>query len=385
VKRLATIFAVSAIGFALILDASAVDLVTAESEVRSARGHLGRALDDIRAENTSAALSKIALAEADLDEAKTALDVQTSPSPTPSPTPSPPPSPPPSPEPEPVDCDVSLSSGASIQQAANSVGQGATLCLSGSFTIGNTVSLKLGQSVVGPAVITGTNGVDVGFAPVKDTRYVNLDASGFDHRPVQLAVGVEVIGGRYHHNGRNGLGGGLAQGGGVLIDGVEIDHNGSPEYLGVGAAGVKLAGSGGSTVINSYIHDNVGNGLWFDVDSGNGDLAENNVVTGNSRRGIFYEVSRGPVVIRGNTVQGNNTERLGNGAGIGVSSSKNVLIEGNILGGNIGGFGIGMGEVNRDNITWDYPLSNVVVRNNTMNGDAIRGCNQDGVTCSSNS
>jgi parallel beta-helix repeat protein len=181
----------------------------------------------------------------------------------------------------------------------------------------------------------------------------------------------------------NGMGGGLQQEGKVLVSGVEIDHNGSTAGLGDGSSGIKFAGSGGSTIRDSYVHDNIGNGIWFDVDSGGGDLIENNLVVGNSRRGIFYEVSRGPVLITGNEVRGNNTSKISGASGIGVSSGKNVTIEQNFIRDNFV-WDMRFGEVSRPDINWDYPLSNVLVRNNNVSMTKVSGCGQDGVQCTNN-
>ena len=95
------------------------------------------------------------------------------------------------------------------------------------------------------------------------------------------------------------------------------------------AASGGRTGSNGAIVRDNYIHDNVGNGVWFDVDSG-GDTILDNVISGNLRKGIFYEVSRGPVLIMNNRVNGNNTSGgRSSGAGIAVVSSKNVTIRDN--------------------------------------------------------
>ena len=213
-------------------------------------------------------------------------------------------------------------------------------------------------------------------------RFVDLDMSGFTERAIRCMYGTKIIGGRYHHNGVNGFGCGLGRssGGGLVVDGVEVDHNGSPAMVGHSSSGIKIAGSPGSVIRNSYVHDNVGNGIWFDVDSGGDqlDVVENNVVIGNSLRGIFYEVSRGPVVIRGNVVTANNTSETPGASGIGVSSSKNVTIVGNILDRNR------VWAIRANEIDRGYPLDAVVIRENVLNGGAIYGCDRVGVTCAAN-
>jgi Right handed beta helix region len=229
----------------------------------------------------------------------------------------------------------------------------------------------------------GAGGNHTGFFVTRRyVRFVDLDMSGFTERAIRCMYGTRITGGRYHHNGVNGFGCGLGRssGGGVVVDGVEVDHNGSVAMLGHSSSGIKLAGSPGSVIRNSYVHDNLGNGIWFDVDSGGDqlDVAENNVVIGNYLRGIFYEVSRGPVVIRGNVVTGNNTSGTPGAAGIGVSSSKNVTIEGNILDGNR------VWAIRANEIGRGYALSSVLFRNNVLNGGSLFGCDHVGVQCTAN-
>jgi hypothetical protein len=106
-----------------------------------------------------------------------------------------------------------------------------------------------------------------------------------------LHIRSQGVLGRYHHNGINGIGCGLRRSAGVgsVIRRVEIDHDGSAAMIGRSSASIKPAGSLGAKVLYSNVHDNVGNGVWFDVDSGSDQPDEiiGNVVTGNSMRGIF--------------------------------------------------------------------------------------------------
>lgn len=84
---------------------------------------------------------------------------------------------------------------------------------------------------------------------------------------------------------------------------------------------------------DNYIHDNHGNGIWFDWNNKNATIT-NNRVENNKRAGIFYEVSC-DAVISGNTVSGNMWGKLGlsifNGAEIFLNDSHNVEIDHNTI------------------------------------------------------
>ncbi len=275
-------------------------------------------------------------------------------------------------------CDVEIPSGGDIARRVKAKPAGTTFCLSGRYQLAHPVSPREGQVFRGPASIVGVRGNDTGFlVSQRGVRFYNLNMSGFTEQAIRCSNGTQVIGGRYHHNGVNGIGCGLGrEGRGVLIEGVEVDHNGSERYLFHSSAGIKILGSLGSAVLRSYVHDNVGNGIWFDRDSGSSvaDLVGRNRVVRNSMRGIFYEVSRGHAVIRQNVVTGNNTSLTLGASGIGVSSSKNVKIWGNTV---------------RDNRIWairsneidrGYHLENVHIYDNAVQGK-LYGCHFSGVRC----
>jgi hypothetical protein len=274
---------------------------------------------------------------------------------------------------------VHIPSGGSIRRAAESHPGGTRFCLSGRYELGSPVSPRKGQSFRGPAVIVGVNGNDTGFQVTRENvHFFALDMSGFKERAIRCMTGTKIFGGRYHHNGVNGIGCGLGRstGGGVVISGIEADHNGSAAMLGHSSAAIKLAGSPGSVVRDSYVHDNIGNGIWFDRDSGSdlGDIVARNEVVRNSRRGIYYEVSRGRVIIRRNVVLGNNTSSTPGASGIGVASSKNVEIWGNTVQGNL------VWAIRANQIDRGYRLENVRIHDNVVSG-ILYGCEYAGVYC----
>jgi hypothetical protein len=300
---------------------------------------------------------------------------------------------------------VDVAAGANLQAAADANPTGATFCLHGTYRLSQPVKPKAGQSFVGPAALQGagsTSAFDLnnGTSGVAGVSFVNLDVSGFTERGIDCWVGTSVIGGRYHHNDRNGIGCGLDyERGQILIVGVEIDHNGSEDDLGQGSGGVKIArlGPDGLTVRYSNIHDNLGSGVWCDVQCIGTFLVEDNLIERNSRKGVHYEKSgatdeyiegrvvEGQAVIRRNVVTGNGWEGREYAADGGIAgvSSMNMLIEDNVTSGNPRG-GIFLrtdGRLSGDKHGW---AMEALVRNNQTR-DGIRGCVEEpGVTCTGN-
>ena len=297
--------------------------------------------------------------------------------------------------PEPERCTVPVAAPNSIQAAIDANPPGTTFCLSGTFRLFTTIRPKTGDRFVGPATLVGA-GADIGFQArsgtgATDVGFVDLDVSGFSLQAIGCWARTEVIGGRYHHNGRNAIGCGL-EGAGVLIDGVEIDHNGSQAQLGCCAAGMKFAQGHGIVVRNSFIHDNIGNGVWCDVQCGDYTVVDNRIVR-NSRKGVHYEKSGesdyrgitfvGTAYIARNLIQDNGWEgRQHADAGIVAVSSKNMLIEDNSLGGNAFDNGVKISQDDRlEGDKHGWVVVNIVIRSNVMNGDALQGCDLDGVNC----
>jgi hypothetical protein len=290
---------------------------------------------------------------------------------------------------------VEIEPGADIQTAIDTNPAGTKFLLSGNYTISTTIVPKTGNRFMGPATIVGA-GAEVAFQAktgsggAADVRFIDLDVSGFA-QGIWCWEGTQVIGGRYHDNTRNGIGCGL-EGGGVLIDGVEVDHNGSQADLGSGASGLKFAQGNGIVVRDSYIHDNLGNGVWCDVQCGDYTVIDNRIIH-NYRKGVHYEKSGesdfngisfvGSAYIARNVIQGNGWEGAGlANAGIMAVSSKNILIEDNVLGDNNSA---GIRVYQDDRLSGDkhgWVVSNVVILDNRMNGDEIDGCDSAGVHCS---
>ncbi len=333
----------------------------------------------------------------------------TDPSPSPAPDPS-------SPEPSPVSdppatsgCGgVQVPAGADIQAAIDQNPKGTTFCLTGTYKIARAIVPKDGMAFLGPATLLGV-GADTGFQIKTGSGGVTgavgvtidgLDMSGFSLRAIDCWQGTVVRNSSLHGNGRNGIGCGLEGLGGVVIENNDVYRNGNPNELGGGASGMKFAAANGVVIRDNRIHENIGNGVWCDVGCGSFDVV-NNRVWGNTRKGIFYEISHGPALIQGNVVLDNNCSPSywgdGNpecalpsgafgpqssgspGGGIATNSSSNVVIRGNTLGGNqVAGINF-----RDDSRLLDAPFA-IVVDDNVLSGDRLLHCGDWGVNCTAN-
>jgi hypothetical protein len=188
------------------------------------------------------------------------------------------------------------------------------------------------------------------------------------------------------------------------MDNVECDGNGwHPYTLGISSACAKIGSSGGDlTVRNSNIHDNNWVGLWGDFCGANHAnnctwLLENNSMNHNGFAAVEWEISGGYnagdlLTMHGNTIQNNgwNTATgATTAAGVTIDGGLNVdLGPTNTFGGNQYGLNPGIGCCHAVYALTDarspFPISNVSIHDNTLNGDVLIGCTLTGVTCSNN-
>jgi hypothetical protein len=145
------------------------------------------------------------------------------------------------------------------------------------------------------------------------------------------------------HNGQAAIGGGRFQD--ALIEGNTMTFNNRKEYSNDwGGSGNKVTITKNVIFRDNNICWNKGDAIWFDIHA-EGSVMEGNVAVGNYIRGgggtYFYEISR-EADIRNNIAFGNNSsQREGAyGAGIVLSGSSDVTVEGNIIIGSIGGVSI---------------------------------------------
>jgi len=139
-----------------------------------------------------------------------------------------------------------------------------------------------------------------------------------------------------HHNGQMGIS--VSGGTDVLLEDNEFAFNNTAGFRwGWEAGGGKFTRTHGLIVRGNYSHDNIGPGLWTDIDAVD-TLYELNLVERNTGPGIFHEISYA-ATIRNNTVIGNGTDSSGWlwGAGIVVAASPEVEVFGNEVRGNANG------------------------------------------------
>lgn len=165
-------------------------------------------------------------------------------------------------------------------------------------------------------------------------------------------------------NGQLGVGADGARG--VVVRNTEIARNGQLGYLWAWeAGGLKFKDTADTRLEGNHVHDNHGPGIWYDLGN-TAALVDGNRVERNDVMGIFYEISS-DATIRDNEVLGNgHAEGIGTlGAGIFVSISFDVLIEGNIAAGNNQEIVLVHAD-RREEIGEEYGVRDVVVRRNRV-------------------
>ena len=181
---------------------------------------------------------------------------------------------------------------------------------------------------------------------------------------------IRLLGNNVHHQGQIGIAG---QGRNVLVENNEIAYNNMAGF-GPGVQGeagaTKFVNTDGLIIRGNWSHHNHGPGLWTDINNINV-LYENNRVEDNDWRGIFHEVSY-KAVIRNNIVRRNGfrhpSAAIGavDGAGILVSSSRDVEVYGNVVEDNRNG--IAAQETDRPTTSslGAYNTVNLYVHDNTV-------------------
>jgi parallel beta-helix repeat protein len=168
-----------------------------------------------------------------------------------------------------------------------------------------------------------------------------------------------------HHNGQVGIGG---VGKNIQIEDNRIWANNTRGFdFTWEAGGAKLALAVGASFRRNQVQDNIGPGLWCDIDCRDA-IFESNVVERNYDAGIFYEISSN-AVIRDNVVKHNGIGRRGWfwGADILVAASQNVEVIDNTLTVSPTGCGIILIDQSRQKPNGEkYKTKNDTVRNNKM-------------------
>jgi hypothetical protein len=202
-------------------------------------------------------------------------------------------------------------------------------------------------------------------------------------RGVSPADNVTIEYTRIHHNSNQAVGG---AGPGLQVRFSQFDHNGSADGAnGCCSGGIKSVY--GFAITDSFVHDNIGNGIWCDRECTGDFVAGRNLVAQNERNGIAYEVSGGPAKIFANFLERNNLEQASDKGGLKITASKNVEVFGNTLKANFGhSIRVG-GDPRLNKPAGDgrgYVLENIYLHDNYLAGHAITGCDLSGVVCERN-
>jgi hypothetical protein len=300
---------------------------------------------------------------------------------------------------------LSLQQGDDLHKAIDGTNRKAFCIHAGTYDIGGTpLRPGTGDRLIGDPGVVGPNGtiaapskivysgsgsipavIEAG--PYLSVRW--LDISGAKGSTAcQPACGRGIGGGialrvsftRLHNNSIAGAGGVGSQ---STFAHVEVDHNGSTFAEGCCAAGIKSVADG-LFVMNSYVHNNTGNGLWSDLCSDHF-LVSNNVIDSNSRSGVQWETSSvcpnastRSAVIHSNVIRNNNLELIDNVGGIHVRNSENANIYNNTFGGS------GQARAIAVQASSGFAVTNTKIHNNVLNGDVVAGCSIPGVQCVAN-
>ena len=177
-----------------------------------------------------------------------------------------------------------------------------------------------------------------GWQMINDTVTLNHGAG------IQLSQNAIVEGGLVVDNGQLGIGAWKATN--AKIIGVEVaDNNYAGFSTGWEAGGIKVDDSLNVQILDSYIHDNQGPGIWSD-DNAKGLTYANNLIANNTGSAIGQEISY-DAIIRDNVLLRNGTAVSGQepvgGDGVFIHNSQNTQVYGNYVEvGTSSGNGIGM-------------------------------------------
>ena len=293
-------------------------------------------------------------------------------------------------------CGTDVVSGANLTAVVASAGPHTVFCLaSGTYDLSATVTPKAGDAFVGSATNRPVIDASATFDGFEDLNasgvtYENLVIEGarlngsktqctYCGRGIWGGNALRVFNVDFTGNQQAGIAGSEGTTTPWLIVGSQFIGNGSESEVGFSSGGIK--GSNAFTILNSYVADNIGSGIWCDVGCRGGTwTVEGNTVISNSAGGIRYEISDAGAMITGNVVAENNVSGKQGLAGIEIASSGNAVVEHNVLVDNVnaailvGGNGRHGSEVIND-----------LIQDNNTEGTGVQGCDRAGVTCLDNS
>jgi hypothetical protein len=184
---------------------------------------------------------------------------------------------------------------------------------------------------------------------------------------IRLGHGMHVLGNRVLENGQMGIAGSGANG---VVDGNEIARNNYAGYkYSWEGGGSKFAFTQNLVVRNNYAHDNIGPGLWTDLENEN-TLYENNHTASNRAAGIQHEVSY-RATIRNTVIENDGASDYHQtapwyGAGIVVAGSSDVEVYGNMVTNCMNGIIATQPQRELSHRGTPYLLQNLNVHDNTI-------------------
>ena len=191
---------------------------------------------------------------------------------------------------------------------------------------------------------------------------------------ISVGSGSRVLNCNIHDNGQLGINAG---GKDIVLAGNQIWENNIYGFdFGWEAGGVKVTRSDGAHFLRNYVHNNIGPGLWCDIECRNA-LYEENVVEYNADAGIFHEISFAAVICK-NVVRFNGQSHRPWywGAEILIAASQDVQVYDNTITVAPDGSSIMLIDQNRDTPRGTrYKTENNTIRNNTIvfQGEGVAG------------
>jgi hypothetical protein len=137
------------------------------------------------------------------------------------------------------------------------------------------------------------------------------------------------------------------------------------------AGAAKITESANTVVRNNHSHDNFGDGWWFDTDNW-GVIVKGNLFEDNTRYGVLYEASHKGDFAE-NVFRENGTSVKWGGAGLWLSTSKDVRVENNTFDRNVE-WALALSWTDRGTSSryGERRLANVLIRNNRFIIDSGR-------------
>jgi Right handed beta helix region len=290
---------------------------------------------------------------------------------------------------------VQLYPGDDLSLVAAAHAPGTTYCINdGNYSVASNIVVQDGDTFSGvyldtthPAVSTTTAEHIFHTQEADNVTITGLSISGAVHdNACEPDCGRAIGGGgqnllvenvRAHHNENQGIGG---TDDGLVVLNSTFDHNGDADSAMdgglVSAAGIKSVNS--MFIYNSRFTDNYWAGVWCDIECGAFEVHDS-YFSGNGKTGIADEISSGPALFEGNTIQNNGMLPTANRhTGLLIVDSRNVKAYNNTFGGNAQ-YGVQAAQTGRA-----PGIGNVSIYANTMNGDALTGCSISGVNCETN-